>query len=172
MSKSKQTKLIALALAIMLAVVSTIMILGIQVSFNQSDEGAKITAPVVCIGLVAILFLFKFIKKQGKANFMVTSLEKRGKKASPYFVLGFAYFDYMLICGILSVLCGIISGVLTSVYETMRFEALLNWGYTLSRMAIVFAIYILCLLIYTVGNMIGYSQQPKEVAGEKKDEGC
>ena len=61
MSKSKQTKLIALALAIMLAVVNTIMILGIQVSFNQSDESAKITAPVVCIGLVAILFLFKFV---------------------------------------------------------------------------------------------------------------
>ena len=154
----RQTKVYTTILAIMLAVISTVMILGIQVSFNQNDVGAKITAPIVCVGLVAILFIFKFIRKQGKANFIIANMEKKGKKASPYMVLFFAYFDYMLVCGILSVICGIISGILTSVYQTIRFESLLNWGYTLERMAIVFAIYILCLLIYTVGNMIGYAE--------------
>ena len=163
MKKDKQIKLFALALALMIAVVGTIMILGIQVSFNQSDEGAKITAPIIVVGLVALLFIYKLIRKQTKTNFVLRMTEGKGKKLGPYFTIGFTFFDYMLLCAILSVLCGIASGVLSSVYETIRIDALVNWSYTVGRMAIVFALYILCFLIYTFGNMIAYAVREKNL---------
>lgn len=169
MKRDKQIKLISLALSLTIAVVCTIMILGIQIGFNQNDEGAKITAPVVTMGLVAVLLIYKLIKKQSKTSFVIKHAELKQKKLSPYFTIGFTYFDYMLYCGILSGLCGIISGILSATYNTMRFETLLNWSYTMSRMAIVFAVYILCFVIFTIGNMIAYSQQDK-IKAEEKDE--
>lgn len=168
MRRDKQIRLLAFALAVTVAVVCTIMILGIQVSFNQDDDGVKITAPIVTVGLVAVLFVYKFFKKQSKASLLTKYAESKGKKYSPYFTIAFTYFDYMLWCGILSCLCGIVSGILSGLYNTIRFESLMNWSYGLSKMAIVFAIYVLCLVIYTIGNMIAYTQQPKEL--QKEDE--
>lgn len=171
MRRDKQIRLLALALAVTIAVVCTIMILGIQVGFNQDDDGLKITAPVVTVGLVAILFVYKFFKKQSNASLLTKYAEEKGKKLSPYFTIAFTYFDYMLWCGILSCLCGIVSGILSGAYQTFRFESLTNWSYGLSRMAIVFAIYVLCLLIYTVGNLIAYRQGHKESEVKAEDEG-
>lgn len=68
MKRDKQIRLISLALALTIAVVCTVMILGIQINFNQDDEGLKITAPVVTVGLVAILFIYKFFRKQSKTR--------------------------------------------------------------------------------------------------------
>lgn len=170
MKRDKQIKLIALALSVTIAVFCTIMILGIQINFNQNDTGAKITAPVVTIGLLAMLLIYKLIKKQNKTSFLIKYAETKNKKLSPYFTIGFTYFDYMLYCGILSCFCGIVSGCLSSIYNTMRFETLLSWSYTLSRMAIVFAVYVLCFVIFTIGNMIAYSQQVKPTI-EVEDEG-
>lgn len=170
MKRDKQIKLIALALAVMLAVVCTVMILGIQVGFKQNDEGAKITAPVLTVGLVALLLVFKLFKKQSKTSFLLKHAEIKNKKLSPYFTIGITFFDYILYCGILSGLCGIVSGILNATYNTMRFETLLNWSYTMSRMAIVFAVYVLCFLILTIGNMVAYSQYDKPVKMEADDE--
>lgn len=172
MKREKQIKLIALALALTIAIACTIMILGIQVGFNQTDTGAKITAPIIAVGLVAILFVFKLIKRQNHTSLMTNYAKDKGKKVGPYFTIGFAYFDYMLLCGILSVVCGILSGVLANIHNTMVFETLMNWSYTLGRMAIVFAVYILCFLIYTIGSMIAYAVNSKTKTEEvKEDEG-
>lgn len=167
MSRDKQIKILTLALAITIAVVSTVMILGIQINFNQNDTGLKITAPIVTIGLVAILFIYKFFKKQTKTNFLIKHAELKNKKLSPYLAIGLTYVDYMLWCGVLSCLCGIVSGILDGLYAKVVFEAIINWSYGLDRMAIVFAIYVLCLVIVSAGNMIAYSYQNKEF---KKDE--
>ena len=88
--------------------------------------------------------------------------EKSNNKLKPYLTIAFTYFDYMLWCGVLSCLCGIVSGILENLYKKMIFESIINWSYGLSRMAIVFAVYVLCLLIYTIGLMIAYSYQRKE----------
>lgn len=167
MRQDKQTRLIALALSLTIAVVCTIMILGIQINFNQDDEGVKISTPLITVGLVAILFVYKFFKKQSKTSFLIKYADIKGKKVSPYFTIAFTYFDYMLWCGILSCLCGTISGILQSVYQTVVFETILNWSYGLGRMAIVFAVYVLCLIIYTIGNMIAYSQSQKYIKKEE-----
>lgn len=161
MRQDKQTRLIALALSLTVAVVCTIMILGIQINFNQNDEGVKISTPLITIGLVAILFIYKFFKKQSRTSFVIKYADSKGKKISPYFTIAFTYFDYMLWCGILSCLCGILSGILETLYEKMVFDSILSWSYGLEKMAIVFAIYVLCLVIYTVGNMIAFSQSQK-----------
>lgn len=163
MRKDKQIKLIALALSLTIAIVSTIMILGIQINFNQSDEGVKISTPLIVIGLVAVLFIYKFFKKQAKTSFLIKYSESKGKKNSPYFTIAFTYFDYMIWCGILSCICGVLSGIFKGIYQKLVFDSLLNWSYGLERMAIVFAIYILCLVIYTVGNLIAYNCQSKEI---------
>lgn len=162
MKKDKQIKFIAFALAITIAVACTIMILGIQINFNQKDTGLKITAPIITIGLVAILFIYKFFKKQSKTNLLTRYAESKGKKFGPYFSIALTYFDYILWCGILSCLCGIISGILEGMHQKLVFDSLLNWSYGLERMAIVFAVYVLCLIIYTIGLMIAYSYQRKE----------
>lgn len=162
MKKDKQIRLISLALALTIAVVCTVMILGVQINFNQDDEGLKITAPVVTVGLVAILFIYKFFRKQSKTSMVLKHLDSKGKKYSPYLTIAFTYFDYMLWCGILSCLCGIVSGILESVYQKVVFETILNWSYGMSRMAIVFAVYVLCLIIYTIGNMFAYKYQKVE----------
>ena len=59
-------------------------------------------------------------------------------------------------------MCGIVSGILESVYQKVVFETILNWSYGMSRMAIVFAVYVLCLVIYTIGNMFAYKYQKVE----------
>ncbi len=174
MKRDKQIKLISLALALTIAIACTVMILGIQINFNQNDTGLKITAPIVTVGLVVILFIYKFCKKQSRTSMLTKYAEKSDNKIKPYLTIAFTYFDYMLWCGILSCLCGIISGILESLYQRMIFESIINWSYGLSRMAIVFAVYVLCLLIYTVGNMIAYSYQLKEninKESEAKNEG-
>lgn len=168
MSREKQIKILAFALAVAIAVICTIMILGIQVNFNQEDEGVKITAPIATIGMVLILFVFKLIKKQNRVSFLTKYAEQRGKKFGPYFTIGFAYFDYMLYCGILSGLCGIISGIL----GRLDFVKMQNWAYGVGRMAIVFAVYVLCLLIFTIGNMIAFSQRDKVKEKVSEDEGA
>lgn len=170
MKRDKQIKLISLALALTIAVVCTVMILGIQINFNQNDTGLKITAPVVTVGLVAILFVYKFIRKQSKTSMVLKHLDSKGKKYSPYLTIAFTYFDYMLWCGIFSCLCGIVSGILESLYQTMVFKTLINWSYGLSRMAIVFAVYVLCLVIYTIGNMLAYKYQKVEKLSGAEDE--
>ena len=162
MKRDKQIKLISLALALTIAIACTVMILGIQINFNQNDNGLKITAPIVTIGLVAILFIYKFFKKQSKTSMITKYAEKSNNKLKPYLTIAFTYFDYMLWCGVLSCLCGIVSGILENLYKKMIFESIINCSYGLSRMAIVFAVYVLCLLIYTIGLMIAYSYQRKE----------
>lgn len=60
------------------------------------------------------------------------------------------------------------------MHQKLVFDSLLNWSYGLERMAIVFAVYVLCLIIYTIGLMIAYSYQRKEDQKkniEVKDEG-
>ena len=170
MKKEKQVKLFALFLALTIAIVGTVMILGIQVAFNQGDEGAKITAPIIAVGLVGVLFVYKLIKKQTHTNFVLRISDKKGRKFGPYFTIAFTYFDYMLLCGIFSVLSGIVNGILTKVYQTIRIDAITNWAYTMSRLAIVFALYILCFLIFTVGNMIAYAVREKTAEPEKVEE--
>lgn len=165
MRRDKQIRLISLALALTIAIVCTVMILGIQINFNQDDEGVKISAPLITIGLIAILVIYKFLKKQSRTSFLIRYAEGKGKKVSQYFTIAFTYFDYMLWCGILSCLCGIISGIFKSLYQKVVFESILNWSYGLEKIAIVFAIYVLCLVIYTVGNMVAYSYQDKEENG-------
>lgn len=170
MKRDKQIRLISLALALTIAVVCTIMILGIQINFNQDDEGLKITAPVVTVGLVVILFIYKFFRKQSKTSMVLKHLDSKGKKYSTYLTIAFTYFDYMLWCGILSCLCGIVSGILESVYQKVVFETILNWSYGISRMAIVFAVYVLCLVIYTIGNILAYKyQKVEEVSGVENE---
>lgn len=164
MNREKQIRLLALFLALMVAIASTVMVLGIQVNFNQGEKSAKISAPFIVIGLIAVLVVYKFVRKQNRTSLIIAT--KSNKQFSPYLTILFTYLDYMIWCGILSALCGAISGILTSCYTRFRFETLTNWGYTMSRMAIVFAIYVLCLLIYSVGSMIAFSQR-KVVGGEE-----
>lgn len=172
MKRDRQIKLISLALALTIAIACTVMILGIQINFNQNDTGLKITAPIVTVGLVAILFVYKFFKKQSKTSMLTKYAEKSDNKIRPYLTIAFTYFDYMIWCGILSCLCGIVAGILENAYNKFVFDSLLNWSYGLERMAIVFAVYVLCLLIFTIGNMIAYSYQRKESGKEEevKDE--
>ena len=157
MRQSKQIKMISLFLAIIIAVVSTIMLLGIQLNFSQEEKSVKIGAPIILLCLVGVLFIFKIISKQKKTSILVKLQEKDGKKVGPYKTIFFSYFDYMLFCGIFSVAFSIFSGVFNGIYNSIRFNWITSWGWTFGRLAIVFAIYILCLLIYTIGQIIAYT---------------
>ena len=156
MSQSKQIKLFSLLLALVIAVVSTVMLLGIQINFNQDEHSAKIGAPVILVVLIALLIVYKFVTKQKKANMMAKLQEKKGKKLGPYMSIFFTYFDFILLCGILSSLFWIVKGIFKSLYEKMLFDWIVAWEYTSGRLAIVFIIYIGCLLIYTIGLMAAY----------------
>lgn len=169
MMRSGKIKFFAAALAITIAVVSTIMLLGIQINFNQPNKAIKITAPIVTLGLVAILIVYKIVRKQVKTNRLVSTM--KSDRLRPYVTIFFTYFDVMCICGILSGLCGIICGILNKAYTRFRFETLPNWAYMLSRMAIVFAIYILCLLVFEIGCMIAFRFQTGVKKEKKSEEG-
>lgn len=167
MRQSRQIRLYSLLLAVVIAVVSTIMLLGIQINFNQSEQSAKIGAPIICIVLVAVLFVYKFISKQKKSNLIAKIKEKKGKKMSPYMTIFFTYFDYMLFCGIFSCVFAIAKGILNTLYQKMQFNWITSWGYTTGRLSIIFLIYIGCLLIYTIGLMVAYSVENRSGANEE-----
>lgn len=162
----KRIKLYSGFLALIIAIASTIMLLGVQISFNQPNRAARITAPVLVIGLTLILIVYKFVRKQAMASRLVSGM--KNAKLRPYVTIFFTHFDVMCIFGILSGLCGIVCGLLNKAYTRLRFETLINWAYTLSRMAIVFAIYILCLLIFEVGCMIAYRLDGGKVSEQKE----